>query len=202
MTDQILVTAAVAQELAGFRADGNGRCRVLLTGMGERAGAAVRKRLQAERFGLVVSAGFAGGGRPGFRVGDLVAASEVIHASSSRRYRPDAGFLAGLEGLASAGPFLTVDRVLPTPEAKAKAAGPFGAIAVEMESAWVAEAAEAAGVPWAALRVILDPLEEEIRWTQWVRIWSAVRRASRSLSDGLNRLIKEEMTWNSTKQPV
>ena len=204
MTGNILITAAVAQELAGFRGRADGRCKVLLTGMGRRAGKAVRERLKAERFGLVVSTGFAGGGRPGFRVGDLVMASEVIHAASGRRHRPAADFPAP-EGLASVGPFVTVDRILPTPEAKGQAAARFGAIAVEMESAWVAEAAERSGVPWVALRVILDPMEEEIRWMKWIRIGSAIRTASRSLSDGLSRLVeteKGEKAWNLTRQPV
>ena len=189
----MLIVAAVPQELRSFR-PGNGSgagVQCLVTGMGGRAaGEAVRRRLSAGGVNLVVSTGFAGGVRPGFAVGDLVMASEVIQASSGqRRRRPNASFF-GLDGLACTGPFVTVDRVLPEPRLKSEMGARFGAIAVEMESFAVAHAAEEAGVAWVAVRAILDPMETKLQWWKLFRFLRTMRTASGALAGGLHSLIE------------
>ncbi|MBI3322279.1 MAG: hypothetical protein HYZ94_01185 [Candidatus Omnitrophica bacterium] len=201
----ILVAAAVPKELSGVRRNGDGRVRWMTAGMGPRAADAVRERLGRERFSLVVSTGFAGGVRPGFQVGDLVMASEVVRTDSGRRFRP-AESVPGLQGACSFGTFVTLERPLRDPKRKQELGSTYGAIAVEMETAGVAEAAEAAGVPWVSLRAILDPMEVPLaagsarealglalrpgRWKELNSFWAAIRRASESLGRGLELLTK------------
>ena len=209
-TGSVLIVAAVPQELQDFRSGWVPGVRCLVTGMGPRAGEAVRRRLAQGDIGLVVSTGFAGGVRPGFRVGDLVMASEVIQASSGDRSRPVSSFFS-LSDTASVGPFVTVDQVLPDPKAKAWAGNRFGAIAADMESAAVARAADQAGVAWMAVRAILDPMEVPLvvrsraqalrmlavprRWKEFSVFLRAVRTASRSLAGGLHDLMERRKRW-------
>ena len=60
-------------------------------------------------------------------------------------------------GLPSAGPSLTVDRIVATPAEKAALFRQYHAPAVNMEDYWVAEEAARAGAPFLAVRAVLDP---------------------------------------------
>ncbi len=202
---KVLVTAAVPQELADFRAGEEDGVQCLFTGMGPRGGEVVRRRLRQGDVGIVISAGFAGGIRPGFEIGDLVMASEVIHSASGQRWKPNP-FYFGLNGFASVGPFVTVEQVLTNPAAKSEAGLRFGAIAADLETAAVAEAAHRAGVAWMALRAILDPMETPLqvgswreffkllavpkRWQELSSFLAAMRTSSRSLAGGLKSLVE------------
>ena len=205
----VLVTAAVSQELADFQVGEVRGVQCLITGMGARVGESVRRRLRQGDIGLVVSTGFAGGVRPGFEIGDLVMASEVIHSTSGRRWKPNSVY-CGLNGLASVGPFVTVDRVLADPQVKSEAGLKFGAIAADLETAAVAEAANQAGVAWLAVRAILDPMETQLQvgsWREFLKLsaipgrWkdlssflAAMRTASRSLAGGLKCVVERIKT--------
>lgn len=206
----ILIVAAVPQEFQDFSPPRNSNVECLVTGMGPRAGEAVRRRLSEGDIQLVVSTGFAGGIRPGFQVGDLVLASEVIHAPSGARHRPASSFFS-LSETAFVGPFVTVEKALADPKEKARAGNRFGAIAVDMESAAVAQAATQAGVAWVAVRAILDPMETPLvihsraqalkllaaprRWKEFSGFLQTVRTASRSLAGGLHDLIERRKRW-------
>lgn len=209
MNGKILVVAAVRQELAAFRpADGQVSCR--LTGMGAKAGKVVETLLSRGSYRLVVSAGFAGGAQPGSRVGDLVVASEVIDLVSGRVSAAEP-VGSRLKELARQGSFITVDRVLSGP-VKSDMGRKFGAIAVDMETAAVADAAERAGVPWVGLRAILDPVEISIpisswpqaaarlaqpwRWGDVRNLIGSVRLAGESLGVGLKVLVEETVSRN------
>ena len=199
------MTAAVPQELADFRMKEEEGVQCLITGMGPRGGEVVKRRLRQRDIGLVISAGFAGGIRPGFKIGDLVVASEVIHSASGQRWKPNS-FNFGLTDLASLGPFVTVEQVLTNPQLKSEAGLRFGAIAADLETAAVAEAANQAGVAWIAVRAILDPMEKTLqvgswreffkllavpsRWQELSSFLAAMRTASRSLADGLKCLVE------------
>ncbi|GEM_PF-2541779 len=202
----ILIVAAVSQELQDFHPDGDLRVERLITGMGPRAGEPVRRRLARGGVGLVVSAGFSGGVRPGFRTGDLVMASEVIEAAGGRRWNP-APLSFGTGRAISVGPFVTVERPLSDPRAKLEAGARFGAIAADMETAAVARSAQALGVAWVAVRAILDPMEVPLavrsraqalrmlaapgRWKEFAGFLQTVRTASRSLADGLHLWVEQ-----------
>ncbi|MGE5047663.1 MAG: hypothetical protein ACM3PC_03760 [Deltaproteobacteria bacterium] len=117
-------------------------------------GGDARAALRAERPALVVSCGFAGALSPSLRAGDLVVATAVRGADGERLQAPD---LPAARAFPQAvrGEIACAERVLATPEEKRTlAAG--GAVAVDLESAQVARAAVEAGVPWLALRAIVD----------------------------------------------
>jgi len=167
------------------------------------------------------SLGFAGGLRPALRMGDLVCPERVLRtpaAAGAALAAPPAQARI-LDGLRTAGhsahggPLLTVEAPLRLPEAKGRAAAETGAAAVDMEAAGVAEAAVELGIPWLALKVILDPADQPLdgrlarcstpegnpRWSgilavlaagpeAWRMLWRmrrAARLAATSLARGL-----------------
>ena len=203
----ILVVAAVRQEIdrSGFRSDRD--VKTLFTGMGAKnALGSVRKSLAAGRYRMVISAGFSGGTRPGLRVGDLVVASEVIDDSSVQRWVPPP-LMVDLPGSFSIGPLVTSSRAVPDPEGKAQLGARYGAVAVDMETAAVAQAASEAGLPWVSVRAILDPMEVPLtirsrrqalyslmnpsRWMDFSSFLGAMKTAGRSLADGLNLVVSQ-----------
>ena len=125
---------------------------VVHTGVG--ATAECRMRLQAlfarHRPTAAIAGGFAGGLHADLRVGDLVIGenhSDPNLAQIARRALPGA----------ATGTLTTQPRTVETAVAKeALAAATAGALAVDMETAWIAEACRAAGVPLLALRVVSD----------------------------------------------
>ncbi|MEW5953217.1 MAG: futalosine hydrolase [Bacillota bacterium] len=179
---RILVMAAVEAEreavLRGLR--GDPRFDVRLAGIGP-VSAAVRtvKVLAAADYGLVISAGIAGGFPGKAEVGSLVVASEIIIADlgaetpegfcsldelglSANRILPDSGLVRRVaEALLAAGlpvktgPVLTVSTVTGSAESAAElAARAPGAAAEAMEGYGVALAAQECGAPVLELRAI------------------------------------------------
>jgi adenosylhomocysteine nucleosidase len=106
---------------------------------------------------LVLSAGFCGALRPGYRAGDIVVADEVIADGKSRPV-PWPGELAAGDWQ----PTLHHDRLLCVPRLvgdvadKRALAAEHGAGVVDMESAMVAEACRRAGVPFGCVRAVSD----------------------------------------------
>lgn len=204
--EPILLVAAVRQELDSFLAKGmDPNVRILFTGMGrQRASESVRKQLAKEKYRLVISTGFAGGTCPGFKVGDLVMASEVKDAGSQKRWQPGR-VMTHLRQPVAVGTLVTAERICSDPISKEKLGILHGAIGVDLETAMVAEAASQAGIPWLAIRSILDPMEVSMpissglqaftlllmpsRWPDFKNFLGAVRVASQSLSNGLESLI-------------
>jgi len=214
----ILLVAAVKQELfpflEGYRAessasrDNNGtKVEALITGMGrEVASRALNKVLSRGDVCLVVSAGFAGGTRPGFQVGDLVVASEVVDAASRQRHQPERS-LFGLNGVASVGPLVTEQALVSDSKTKEALGAKYGAIAVDLETAAVAEAAERHKIPWVSVRTILDPMEMAVpvsswlqalklaaqpaRWNDFSALMGAIRVSAQALAAGLKVVVEQ-----------
>jgi len=140
-----------------------------------------RAALQAEQPALVVSCGFCGALSPALRAGDLVLATAVRGADGERLQAPDLP-IASVIPQALRGEIACPERVLATPEEK-RALGASGALAVDLESAQVARAAAAAGVPWLALRAVVDDartsLPEFAREPRTSFVWPALRHALR-----------------------
>jgi nucleoside phosphorylase len=121
-------------------------------------------------FAAVLSVGCAGALIPGLTTGQLVLASDVRMWSTEEETRLDrfpinSTLLTHTRRAASQmaipiteGSLFTSARVLFTPEDKAEQGRTTGAIAVEMESGVHAAFATARGLPFLALRVILDPV--------------------------------------------
>jgi len=167
----ILVLVALERELRtvarafGFTGRGNrarGRFRgsdVIIVAVG--LGGGSRNAVADENPRLIVSCGFSGGLDSELAPGDLVLATSVIGEDGDEVATTEAVRSAAaraLQGLrCSEGKILCTTEVAGTPEEK-RALASTGALAVDMESYPAARAAVEAGVPWLALRVVLDPL--------------------------------------------
>ena len=159
---------------------------VLRCGMGAtRARAAARASVRIPADALAV-AGFCGAVAGGLLPGDIVVASEVRGPAGVTAFdsQPLVAALAalGIERV-HVGPVASMDHVVHGPE-RATLAGE-GALAVDMESAWLAPAA--AGRPFVVLRVVLDTPAREIRrplatLCGGIAAWRALRRAAPALA--------------------
>lgn len=157
----LLVFAPLAVEAAVVRRALPG-ARVVRAGMGrERALGAVR-RTPAHGARAVLVAGLAGGVAPGLRAGDVVVATELHGPDTAVTRCPAAAEVAGRLRQAGLpvhlGPVASSARLVRGAGRAAAAAR--GALAVDMESAWLAEAATAVpGAPLAVVRVVVDTPE-------------------------------------------
>lgn len=135
---------------------------VIPTGMGPQRARGAVEHLRSNPGGplpqarAVAVAGFCGALDPTLRPGDVVVASE-IRGPDGVTACPSAGILlAALTGLgidARLGPLLSTERIVSGPE-RERLRSDTGAIAVDMESAWLASAA--GHRPLAVLRVVVD----------------------------------------------
>ncbi len=142
--------ARVARQ-AGFQA---------VVGAGDPARTAALVAAAARQATCLVSFGIAGGLAPHLRPGDVILSTEII--AEGRRWRGEPRFADAIADLArrlgaSAGPVLGARAILAAERDKRLAWRDTGALAVDLESAVVAAAAEAAGIPFLALRTIADP---------------------------------------------
>ena len=144
---------------------------LVCTGMGrQRAEAGARAVLAHGPITAVISIGFSGALVGQLQVGDLVLASELMgitgpggDESEPTIYKPDQGLLrAATEALGAAqlhgvlGVTVTVPGILATPAGKQDLGSRSGAIAVDMESYWIARVASERGLAFLALRAISD----------------------------------------------
>jgi len=149
-----------------------GRPVVLIqAGMGrERARRALQAAAQWFDFDAAWSLGFAGGLTDDLRAGDLVCPSTVLLDDGvSGTPFPAGPAQAEVRAALSAagiacrgGPLLTVEAPLRTPQAKREAHRRTGAVAVDMEAAGVAEACTTLGIPWLAVKAVVDPVEQPL----------------------------------------
>jgi len=114
----------------------------------------------AQKATCLVSFGVAGGLAPHLAPGDVILSTEVF--ADDRCWRPDPRFAADIAALArrigaTAGAVLGAATILATAADKRRAWEDTGALAADLESAAVARAAAAAGIPFLVLRTIADP---------------------------------------------
>jgi len=152
--------------------------KVLHTGMGpERARIAAARGLAVDAPAVAVI-GVCGAVSPDVRAGDVVCATELRRVDAEPVGSPDSALLADAlrrRGLrVHVGSILCVDRILPPGELRALRDE--GVLGVDMESAWLAAAAD--DRPFAVVRVVLDTGE---RGLFDPRTLPAAVRASRSL---------------------
>src|SRR5437764_178293 len=107
----------------------------------------------------LVSFGVAGGLSPHLKPGHVILSAEVI--GDDHHWRPNERFQQQIRGLggrigALEGAVLGSRAILATEDDKTRAWRETGAVAVDLESAIVARAAEAAGIPFLVLRTIAD----------------------------------------------
>ena len=109
---------------------------------------------------LVVSAGVCGGLDPALRTGDVVVPDQVLSPGGDRFDRDLA--MAGAGTPASRGRLVTVRQVVETPADKAALRARTGGVAVDMESADIADAATRACLPWTVVRGVSDAAGETV----------------------------------------
>jgi adenosylhomocysteine nucleosidase len=124
--------------------------------------------LVADGVRALVSFGICGALDPALNPGALIL-PQVVIAEDGRRHRIDvalrsvlAAALGRARVVALAGDILGAVRAADTPSRKAALNRQSGAVAVDLESHLVADAAAAAGLPFAVLRAVADPAERAL----------------------------------------
>ncbi|HEX3953144.1 MAG TPA: hypothetical protein VHW90_06200 [Stellaceae bacterium] len=153
---QVLCTSGLAAEARVARAAGF----QVIVGAGDPQRTTALVADAAKRAKCLISFGVAGGLAPHMRSGDVILSSEVI--GDDRRWRANDQFQSTVTELARSigavvGPVLGGGAIIATEQDKARAWRETGALAVDLESAIVARAAEAAAIPFIVLRTIADP---------------------------------------------
>jgi len=112
----------------------------------------------------LLSIGIAGGLDAALRPGDIVLPDIVIGAGGTQRRASPEWHAAVIQEVPkpAIGPLLASDQPACSVAEKASLRAASGALAVDMESGAVATAAEQAGIPFLALRVIADPADRAI----------------------------------------
>jgi adenosylhomocysteine nucleosidase len=131
----------------------NGRAVALVAnGPGPKlAGAAVDVVKMNRQMDALISVGFCGGLQPWLRACDVFVATEVVGVASA--------LMPTSQKLFKTGKLLSIDRVVSTAVEKSELSEA-GADAVEMEAAAVAARAKQHNVPFYAVRVVTDSLDE------------------------------------------
>lgn len=123
---------------------------------------------------LVIGTGVVGALSSGLRPGDLVLSDRVlmihgdgqvpeqVNAVSDAHLRTVGRSLANAGIAYSTGTILTSHRVLATGAEKRRAKESTGAIAVDMETAAIAAEATVRGLPFLAIRAVLDEVDDEV----------------------------------------
>ena len=169
----IAVTFALPAESQGFlrllgsksRVDRNGvptihgkiddrPIEVFHTGVGEKV---CRQRLekffQDQQFDCLISAGFAGALTDDLRVGDLLLAKNFSTVDLGEKWSPSGSPIHFAD-------MLTVSALIESGEERSKLALTSGAVAVDMETEFIARVCAKLGVPLLSLRVISDTPRE------------------------------------------
>ena len=160
-----------ARHGAGLRQTADGAL-LAVSGIGRAAAAAAARRLVLAGAGALASFGMAGGLDPTLICGAVLLPEEVAAYDDTRSGKPPPAtsqdwrqrLRAALPEslIACGGRLLTSEQPIGSPEAKADAWRHSGAAAVDMESAAIAQVAGQAGLPFIAVRVIVDTAGDEL----------------------------------------
>ena len=168
----LLVVAPTKRELVGLLLAHPQQVTVAVTGLGQGpATASMQALLQTSLPEGVISLGFAGGVDSDLRSGDLVLCTQTLaqepgngawtSCKGDRRLLEQAS-----EALADLphreGALLTVAAPLLSPREKTQAFQVTAAAVVDMEGHWMAVACGQAGVPFLALRAVVDSAQETL----------------------------------------
>lgn len=169
-----LATEARALGRATHRAEGLARLRdgtlIAVSGIGCAAAARGAERLVAAGSAALVSFGLGGALDPALPPGAILVADQVLLEGSDRALRPPVPWRERVHERLRAlgwrplegGALLTSPRMLAAVADKAAAFRATGAAVVDMESFAVAEVAAAHGLPFIAVRVVVDRAEDEL----------------------------------------
>lgn len=159
---------------------------IAVSGIGYASALNASQRLIDAGATALVSWGMAGGLDPGLHPGDVFLPREIIGADGTRfataqHWRESVAALVAGHRTVVSGNLLTSIRPVDTVAAKRAARGKTGAAAVDMESSAVAQAAQAHGLPFIAVRVIIDAAADAVP--------RAVAEASQSGKVRVHRLL-------------
>jgi adenosylhomocysteine nucleosidase len=208
----VALVCAVPAERRALRGLTRPGVELHLGGMGALAAARTGRRVVSAPVRALMAVGFCGALSPELRVGDLVAAHEVLDEATGERFAADPGLLAAAPGRRAT--LVSARRLARTPAQRAALSGD----AVDLESAALARAAASAGVPFLALRAVTDEIRHRMPdferiaggadtlrpWAgityfllhpaelpRLVRLAPAAGRAGRALARGLTPLLAE-----------
>jgi adenosylhomocysteine nucleosidase len=135
---------------------------VVCRGSGYELSGALQRALREGCRGII-SFGVAGGLAPDLRAGDVVVASAIRDSHTLRATDPiwSQRLLVSVPDIHH-GPVMGVNSAVLDPEAKRELYVGTGAVAVDMESHLVAQAAHAHNLAFAAVRVVVDPVHRAI----------------------------------------
>lgn len=144
------------------------RCETLATGVGEAAARqATRTLLASRRPSLIISWGTAGGLDPALKPGTLVVYSQVLDAIDGQCFKTHAGISEGLvaalkplRAILAAG--VSSPIAVTTRLDKETLHKTHGCAVVDMESAAIARVAREAGIPFIAVRAVIDPARSNL----------------------------------------
>lgn len=118
--------------------------------------------IAAHRPQLILSAGFCGGLQPQLPRNAITVADRIF-ATNGTPHELDRAVLTRFDlSPAVVGPWVTVERIVAKCADKKSLGERTGAIACEMESQAVVEVCAARGVPCLAVRVVSDPVDEDL----------------------------------------
>jgi len=135
--------------------------RVIRTGAGPKRSQAAALRLTGSPDGALAVAGLCGGVDPELQPGDVIVASELQGGRGTHKLRDPEALVDAIRALGAAvqlGPIRSEDCIVRGAERERLRKS--GAIAVDMESRWLAEAAGER--PFAVLRVVTDTPRREL----------------------------------------
>ena len=157
---RLAVLAPLSIEALALRC-GLREARVIRTGAGPRRSQFAAKRLSRSADRALAVAGVCGGVDAKLEPGDVVVASELQGGAGTRKLTHAEALVDALHNLgikAHFGPIRSADHIVRGAEREQLRTN--GAIAVDMESRWLAEAA--GDRPFAVLRVVIDTPRQEL----------------------------------------
>jgi nucleoside phosphorylase len=139
----------------------------------ENAEVAARQLFEEASVNAAFAVGLAAGLDPRLQTGDLIVGSKVILHQRDARTTQSFTCDSGLQESALAvirhtgyryhvGPIASVEQLVPATDEKRRLAAGSGAMAADMESAAIASVASNRAIPFLAIRVILDPVDENL----------------------------------------
>jgi nucleoside phosphorylase len=166
----LLVVAPTLRELGGLRPSRLAGFGIAEVGLGHAAAETLCEVLRSRPPLIMLSVGFGGALTPELKTGDIVISTRASSIQLSSHFAEmsathgDEAFealtLAGMR--VTRGAALTVEVPLLTKEDKERQGQLTGASVVDMETYWIAQEAERAGVPVVSVRTVLDEMEHEL----------------------------------------
>lgn len=151
-----LIVAALEAELRPVRRRLGNSIHTAALGIGaRRAGETMRRLLVERRPGRVLLVGFSGSLSPDLAAGEVVGGQSVVQVDGRT-------WQLAVPNSQRCGQLLCVDEVASDPAKKSELGRRFNALAVDMESAAVAEVCQNAQIPLTILRAISDGVDDAL----------------------------------------